>query len=317
MSMLGLRTHDLKNPAVAAKVVGTTLARAIGFRREPQISLLTDFGPDESTYAIRSAIRAVNPRARIEDICHSVPLGNILIGAWRLRRTVALPTEPEGTIYVAVVDPGVGSERRCIAVRTRQGKYLVGPDNGLLSLAAQTEGIDRAVAIENQELTLLQLALSRTFHGKDVFGPAAAHLARGIPLEELGPGIDPATLQTIRLELELSDERRAGSIVDIDAFGNVRTDIPNHLPERVIGRQVPFKLRVGILEVDARARLVRTFAECQSREPALILSSTGSLDLVVNLGSATSQFNLPPEQIGLDADLRPTARIELNLANVA
>lgn len=196
-------------------------------KREPLIALLTDFGNDEASYLVRSAIRHVHPKARIEDITHHLPPFNVLRGAWRLARVVSTATEAGNTIYVAVVDPGVGTDRKRLIVRTKTGKYLVGPDNGLLSLAFQNEGIDLVVSIDNKDLTLLHLARSSTFDGKDVFGPVAAHLAKGVDIRDFGELLDVSRIQSISLEARKYSGIISGYLVDIDSFGNIRTTIPN------------------------------------------------------------------------------------------
>ncbi len=294
--------------------VAAAAARAAFSSREPQISLLTDFGGgDEAVYAVRSAARAVNPRARIEDICHNVPLGNILLGAWRLRRAVALPTESRLTAYVAVVDPGVGSERKDIIVRTNDGRFLIGPDNGVLSLSFDIAGIASAVEITEPGLTFLRQASSRTFHGKDVFAPAAAHLLRGVPMEEFGPALDPAALARITISARSTDLGRSGHLVDMDGFGSIRTNVPNHVPEHAIGREARFFLSIPGKSFEGSAKVVRTFSEARAGERIFVLSSTGCLDLAVSMGSAAREFGIAPESITVDASLRPTSRIELEL----
>ncbi len=284
----------------------------------PQISLLTDFGYDEALYALRSSVRHISPGVRVEDICHNVPLAGVLIGAWRLRRAVTLATEFPGTIYVAVVDPGVGTERKGIVVRTKSGKYLVGPDNGLLSLAWQADGIDRAVEIANADLTLLHFAASSTFHGKDVFAPVAAHLANGVPLDEFGPELDACSLLAIRLSETNNASHRSGAIVDVDGFGNIRTSMANHIPESLIGSHLPYSITGLPLSHIGRARMVRRFGDCEQGELAFILSSTGYLDLVVNLGNAAQQLSLNPDSLGLslsDGALVPQTLVSLSLSN--
>ncbi len=282
--------------------------------REPQLSLLTDFGTgDEAVYAVRSAARSVNRRARIEDICHNVPLGNVLLGAWRLKRAVSLATEGAPAAYVAVVDPGVGSARKDVIVRTRDGRFLVGPDNGVLSLAFAESGIDRAVEITNPALTLLHHARSRTFHGKDVFAPAAAHLLRGVPLSDFGPSLDPASLARITISADSTERGRRGHLVDVDGFGNIRTNVPNHLPDDCIGREAAFSISLPGRSLDGKARIVRTFSDAGEGERIFVLSSTGCLDLALSMGSAASEFSIGPGSICVDASLKPTSAISLEL----
>ncbi len=282
--------------------------------RKPQLSLLTDFGEgDEAVYAVKSAALHANPRIVATDICHDVPLGNILLGAWRLARAVGLPTERTGTAYVAVVDPGVGGSRKNIALRTKDGKFLVGPDNGVLSIAFSSKGVERAVEIQNTDLTLLHFAESRTFHGKDVFAPAAAHLLRGVPLGEFGREISESELAKISISAESTERSRAGFLVDVDGFGSIRTNVPNHLPESALGRLVRFSISGFEADVKGEARIVRTFSEAKAGEPVFVLSSTGCLDLAINLGSASTHFGIGPGQIRVDGMLRPQNRIRIEL----
>ena len=298
-----------------AAVAASSIRNAFQARR-PQVSLITDFGiGDEAAYAVKSAIHAVNPRAVVDEICHNVPVGNIIVGASRLRRAVMLPTERPGTVYVAVVDPGVGTSRKDIIVKTKTGKYLVGPDNGVLSLAFSSEGVERAVEVENPSLTLLHLAHSRTFRGKDVFAPVAGHLLRGVPISEFGRSIDENDLARISISCETSEKGRAGYIVDVDGFGSIRTNVPNHLPESVIGTSVDFVIH-GKRTVSSSATVARTFSDVEKGEPALVLSSTGCLDLAVNLGSASERYGIRAEDIGI-RNSEPDTRISLSYAQNA
>src|SRR4030095_374589 len=293
-------------------VAATTTRNAFSSQR-PQLSLITDFGSgDEAVYAIKSAARHIQPKMGIEDIYHNIPLRNVLLGAWRLQRSVNLPTEHAGTAYVAVVDPGVGSERKNIIVRTKDKKYLVGPNNGVLSLAFST-GVEAAVEIENLSLTLLHNAQSRTFHGKDVFAPAAAHLLRGVPLREFGKELTESELAKITISSESSERSRSGCIVDIDGFGSIRTNVPNHIPEYYLGKKVPFRIFGDGNAHSDSARMVRTFAEAKRDEVVFVLSSTGYLDLAVNLGSAANRYKIQPEGIRVDERLEAKSRIVLNL----
>ncbi|VVC02873.1 Chlorinase [Candidatus Bilamarchaeum dharawalense] len=295
--------------------IATARARNVFGSKRPQLSLITDFGDgDEAVFAVKSAARFVNPRIEIIDICHNVPAFNVLIGAHRLKRNVALPTEPEGAVYVAVVDPGVGGSRDCIIVKTRTGKYLVGPDNGVLSLAFATEGIHRVVLIENRDLTLLDKAQSKTFHGRDVFAPVAAHILRGVPLREFGSDLDPGTIVKIAISTDSTATSRAGWIVDGDGFGVIRTNVPNHVPRQAIGRLVAFTLNGGQVDITDRARLVETFDDSKPGETVLVLSSTGCLDLAVNRGNALERFGINFDQITLDG-LQPRLKVSVRFDN--
>jgi S-adenosylmethionine hydrolase len=309
--------HSMGSLSLRARLdVARTAARDAFSSREPRLSLITDFGEgDEAVYAVKSSALFVNQRVRIHDICHNVPLGNILLGAWRLQRAVGLPTEKDGTAYVAVIDPGVGSARKNVALRTRDGKFLVGPDNGVLSLASSLRGVEEAVEIENPSLTLLHLARSRTFHGKDVFAPVAGHLLRGVPLSEFGSRLDPGALARISISSGSGPLSRAGFIVDVDGFGSIRTNVPNHVPEAVVGKTVGFTISSPDKTFGGEARVVRTFSEAGKDEAVFVLSSTGCLDLAVNLGSASERFGISARSITVGPSLEPSTRIALDLSS--
>jgi S-adenosylmethionine hydrolase len=332
-----------------------TLLSTKGFSgKVPQISLLTDFGHDEAVYSLRSSIAYINPKARVEDICHMVPATNILVGAWRLARAVSLPTEREGTAYVAVVDPGVGTDRKPLLIVTRTGKFFIGPDNGLLSLAAASEGVDSIFAIENRDLTLAKHARSTTFDGKDVFAPVAAHLSRGVRPDEFGNeikrrsvhevlGLEPGypiidsggsvslssyygLHQISWLDSSIDTARfqgfveRRDPVVDIDTYGNIRSALHNNVPKEVLGEVLPFTLEFGGNSVRGTAPVRTAFGYGVQGEVQLILSSTGCLDLVANCRNAASQLGFSHHDIGLVSGqndplfLLPTAHLSVDFS---
>ncbi|MEK6979462.1 MAG: SAM-dependent chlorinase/fluorinase [Candidatus Micrarchaeota archaeon] len=289
-------------------------------KRNPLICLVTDYGRDEAPHLVRSAIRAIRPDARIEDVTHEIPAFNILIGAWRLSRVVGTPTEAEGTIYVAVVDPGVGGNRKSLIVRTNNGQYLVGPDNGLLSLAFQDSGIDCAVSIDNQELTLLRFAKSSTFEGKDTFGPVAAHLANGVGISEFGEPVDPAVLRRISLAPPGTEsvDSHSGYLVDIDSFGNLRTTIGNGAINGADGARVIVSCR-GFKKLDGvfRRTGVCNFESGKDGDFLLVHSSTGFLDIALNQADASKRLRIDSNDISLltrNDGLRPSADILISTA---
>lgn len=310
-----IHTHpDNTLPLRSRLAVAAQTLRSSFRSREPKLSIITDFGNgDEAAYAIRSSAKAVIPGLMIDDICHNVPLGNVLVGAWRLKRAVELPTESVGTAYVAVVDPGVGTERKSLIVKTSGGKYLIGPDNGVLSLAFESEGISAVVEIQNRNLTLLDSARSRTFHGKDVFAPVAAHILRGVPLSDFGRELDPATLARITISARCTDYTRSGSFVDVDGCGSLRTSVPNHLPSSVIGRSAKFSISGLDREVAGVAKVVKTFGEVGEGEAVFVQSSTGCLDLALNRGNASRAYGISAEQIRVGSDLKPSIGISIEL----
>jgi len=268
----------------------------------PLISLLTDFGlTDPSVAACKGVILRIVPDARLLDISHGVTRFSISQGAALL--WAALPHLPAG-VHMAVVDPGVGTERRPIALRTGRGDHLVGPDNGLLLPAAERLG--GIVAAHVLEQTAYRLApVSRTFHGRDIFAPAAAHIARGVPIDALGPAVDPASL--VRLDLPAPVQLPGcleASVVLVDTFGNTQLLAERCDLEAAIG-PVSSGDRLTVEPADGRRlgdgdsidlcwRLA--YAEADEGEPLVCLDSYGRLALAVNLGSAAATYGLSSDR---------------------
>lgn len=240
------------------------------------ITLTTDFGlRDPFVGIMKGVLLSICPSARLVDLTHEIAPHDVLAGGLALE--AAVPFFPAATVHLAVVDPGVGSARRAIAVRAG-GSYLVGPDNGLFTFALEGVGWT-AVSLDAPEYRLA--AVSRTFHGRDVFAPAAAYLAAGVPLERLGPGLsDPERLRRPGCRLEGGD--LVGEVLDVDRFGNLITSIP---AARLA--EIPGSGEVA-LEVAGR-RLpgpVGAYDEAGDAEPAVIVGSTGRLEIFVRAGSA-------------------------------
>jgi hypothetical protein len=184
---------------------------------KPIISLLTDFGhSDGYVGAMQGVILSICPSATIVTLSHDIPPQNIQAGAFVLYQ--AFSYYPRHAVHCAVVDPGVGSQRRAIAVRTNHGIF-VGPDNGLFSLALSTTTILEAVTLTNPHYRRAEV--SATFHGRDIFAPAAAHIAAGTPLHEFGPSV----IDLVRLEFRARLEAGEAKIIHIDHFGNLFLDI--------------------------------------------------------------------------------------------
>jgi len=255
-------------------------------RAKAYVSFLTDYGSaDGFVAACHGVLVRIAPAVRVIDITHQIPPQRVRRGAAVLAQTV--PWLPPA-VHLAVVDPGVGTARRAVAVRAgsaEQESFLVGPDNGLLSWAWTALGGARAaVALESPAHRLP--VVSATFHGRDVFAPAAAHLASGVPLDELGPPVDPATL--VRLPAPSSVVRPGAveaEIVSIDGFGNVQLAAT---PEQLARAG----LRLGdAIVVRARgstfpARTGRTFADVAPGDLVVVADSAGYSALAVNGGSA-------------------------------
>jgi hypothetical protein len=268
----------------------------------PLISLLTDFGlTDPSVSACKGVIWRILPDARLLDVSHGVTRHAVAEGAALL--WAALPYLPAG-VHMAVVDPGVGTERRPIALRTGRGDHLVGPDNGLLLPAAERLG--GIVAAHVLERDIYRLApVSRTFHARDIFAPAAAHIAGGVPIDAFGPALDPSTL--VRLDLPVA-VRTPGcleaSVVLVDAFGNAqllaeRCDLEAAVGPLSSGDRLTIEPadggRLGDAEaIDLRWRLA--YGDAEAGEPLVSLDSYGRLAVSVNLGSAAETYGLTSDR---------------------
>ena len=259
----------------------------------PVISLLTDFGlRDPSAAIMRGVILGIAQGTEIVDISHEVRKFRVRDGALLL--WCALPYLPVG-IHVAVVDPGVGTARRPVAVRMARGDVLIGPDNGLLLMAAERlGGVNRAVELEDPAYRLP--VISTSFHGRDIFAPAAAHLARGVPLERLGPMLDPATL--VRLPIPspvVADGQLETHVLYVDTFGNVKlTALGDHLAE-ALGSPVPGTPLEVALGPDGRRILVTwapTFGAVEPGDALLYEDSYGRACIAVNQGDAAATLGL-------------------------
>jgi hypothetical protein len=258
------------------------------------ITLTSDFGlKDPYVGEMKAVILSICPKATIVDITHGISRFNVREGALVLAR--ATRYFPKGTIHVAVVDPGVGTERKAIVVEARRHIY-VGPDNGLLFLSASREGIKNVYHIVNKKYTLAKI--SRTFWGRDVFAPVAAHLARGIKPSELGPRIVDYQMPTFtKPKIERGVIR--GEVLYIDHFGNVVTNISEELLERVKVDENALNLRVGSRK--AKVRLCEAYGGVPIGKPLLIVGSGGFLEVSVNQGSAARLFKV---NVGDEVELR-------------
>jgi S-adenosyl-L-methionine hydrolase (adenosine-forming) len=248
------------------------------------IVFLTDYGLSDPFVGIcHGVIARIAPDARVVDLMHAVPRQDVLRGGVELAR--AVPFMPDDAVYVAVVDPGVGSSRRAVAMAAG-ASLLVGPDNGVLSLAWESlGGVEAAAEIRNEKVILSPL--SRTFHGRDIFAPAAAHLALGMSLEELGPSVDPATLLRLDVPSPMVAPGAVGARVTmVDSYGNVELNATAAELETagidgdmlsVNGRTVP---RAGV------------FSDLDHHGLGVIVDSLGFLSLVMNHGSAAAALGL-------------------------
>jgi hypothetical protein len=265
------------------------------------ITFLTDFGlQDDFVGTCHGVMKRIAPDVEIIDITHGIAPQAVLQGALTLANT--LPFMPEG-VHLAVVDPGVGGARRALALRDASGRLHVGPDNGLLIPAAEKlGGIAEAHELANPEYALE--SVSRTFHGRDLFSPAAAHLALGVPLAELGPPIDPDALARIELpQPEIGASRIHSTVVSVDRFGNVQLNLDrSHLDQAELLPGTRVELQVGTEHYYAVA--ARTFADARPGDIILYEDAYRNVSIAINGGNAAEMLGVSEGQdvrIHLDA----------------
>jgi len=245
------------------------------------ITLLTDFGwGDGYIGAVKGAILSVNPWCRIVDIAHGVSAHDVESAAFILGQTYRF--FPQGTIHVAVVDPGVGGARRPVVVTTPDHLF-VGPDNGVFHLVLEQEHHVRAYELVEDRYFLS--AVSGTFHGRDVFGPAAAHLARGVPPDQMGPGRDPEELTRLSIARPIATETvLAGEVVYLDSFGNLITNIPRAMLKEFAGD-------AGVvveIEGDRINEIRQTYSDAEKGELVALWGSAGFLEIALREGNLAS-----------------------------
>ncbi|QQS34083.1 MAG: SAM-dependent chlorinase/fluorinase [Acidobacteriota bacterium] len=240
------------------------------------IALLTDFGTrDHFAASMKGVITGIAPNVPVFDITHEIPPGDIHSAAFTL--FACFRDMPAGTVIVAVVDPGVGSNRRPIAVKADE-RFLVGPDNGIFSFLLDTSTNAEVNLIERQFKPSADI--SKTFHGRDIFAPAAAHIALGTPIEELGRSVSDA----VRLQCiypENNGETMIGRVLHIDRFGNVITNVPASCLENVLTAEV---------NAEKIERTLQCYVDGESGELFLIAGSIGLIEISLNGASAATEL---------------------------
>ena len=251
------------------------------------VSFLSDFGlQDDFVGTCHGVIKRIAPETQIIDVTHGIPAQQILQGALVLAST--LPYVPAG-VHLAVIDPGVGSSRRALALRDEEGRFFVGPDNGLLIPAADRAGIAAAHELASPEYALE--TISRTFHGRDLFAPAAAHLSLGVAIDELGPPIDADAL--VRLDLpqpELGPDKIGATVLYVDSFGNIALTITReHVTEVGIVPGTQVELELGGERFYAVA--ARTFADARAGDIMLYEDSYRNMSVAISGGNAAEMLH--------------------------
>jgi S-adenosylmethionine hydrolase len=271
----------------------SALAGAQSEKYPPTIVFMTDFGVvDDSVAICRGVMYSIMPDVRIVDLTHQVTPFSILDGARFLYG--ATPYYPAGTVFVVVIDPTVGSTRKAIVARSKRGQLFVLPDNGLLTLVEQRDGIEAAREITNTDW-MIGAKLSSTFHGRDIFSPVGAHVARGDDWTKVGPEMPVASL--VRLELKAARLNERGITAEVIAtdgpFGNLVTNLD---AEEFLklgyrhGQEVALKLGGKEMKI----KFVRTFSDVPLREPLLYVDSRGRIALAVNQGNFATTYGITP-----------------------
>ena len=265
------------------------------------IAILTDFGyRDHYVGAMKGVIASIAPGAPLIDITHGVPAQSIAAGAIALAQTWRL--FPPRTVFLVVVDPGVGTARLAVAVQTRAGARFVGPDNGVLSLALEEAGPSRAVELRAPRYR--RARVSATFHGRDIFAPAAAHLWRGVKLESLGPPVREGLTHLELAEPREGVEELRGEVLYVDGFGNLVSNIARDALARFEARFPAMRLSVRI-GTGAPIEILQAYGDARNGVPLATFGSFELLEIAVREGNAARHFAAGP---GAMVTVRPLRR---------
>jgi len=256
----------------------------------PIITILTDFGErDPYVGAMKGVILSICSNARIIDLSHDIEKHNIREGAYYLLSSAKF--YPKDTVHLVVIDPGVGSKRKSLIIRTNN-YFFVGPDNGVLSLAALEDKVQKIIEIENPSYFLT--SVSNTFHGRDVYAPIAAHLAKNEHLIEFGPVID----MWIQFKIpEIIEEKNKihGEIIHIDRFGNIITNIPKQTIEKK-GFSQKKQMHIELKGQKLKISLCKSYNEVKIGEFLGIIGSTNFLEIAMNQQSAAATLNVQDKE---------------------
>lgn len=263
-------------------------------QKYPQtIVFMTDFGVvDDSVAICRGVMYGIMPDVRIVDLTHQVTPFSIFDGARFLYG--ATPYYPAGTVFVVVVDPTVGSTRKAIVAHSKRGQYFVLPDNGVITFVEQRDGIDEVHEITNPEW-MIGSKLSSTFHGRDIFSPVGAHLARGDDWKTVGPEMPVKDLVRLDVKIaKLDDHGLNASVIATDGpFGNLVTNVDGN-DFLKLGYQRGQEVPVKIGDKEMKLKFVRTFSDVPLNHPLLYIDSRGHLGLAVNQNSFAATYGIKP-----------------------
>jgi len=278
---------------VVALLTAAAAASELAQKYPPTIVFMTDFGVvDDSVALCRGVMYSIMPDVRIVDLTHQVTPFSILDGARFLYG--ATPYFPAGTVFVVVIDPGVGSTRKAIVAHSKRGQYFVLPDNGLLTLVEQRDGIDAVRVITNPDW-MIGTKMSSTFHGRDIFSPVGAHMARGDDWTTVGPEVPVKGL--VRLEVEaatIDDRGLSATVIATDGpFGNLVTNVDAE-DFLKLGYQRGQEVPVTVAGREMKIKFVKTFSDVPLGQPLLYIDSRGHIALAVNQNSFAATYGVKP-----------------------
>jgi len=277
----------------AGGIVSGAYAQELRAKTAPTVVFMTDFGVmDDSVALCKGVMYSIAPELRIVDLTHQVTPYSILDGARFLYG--ATPYFPAGTVFVAVIDPGVGSTRRAVVVKSKRGQYFVLPDNGLMTLVQDRDGIEAAREITNRDW-MIGSALSSTFHGRDIFSPVAAHVARGEDWTKAGSPLSVNTLVRLNLAASrLEDQGLKGEVMATDGpYGNLVTNIRGE-DFLKLGYGHGQSVHVTLGKREMNIPFVQTFSDVPLKKPLLYIDSRGHVGLAVNQASFAAIYEVTP-----------------------
>lgn len=262
-------------------------------QKHPEILFMTDFGSNNDAVPIcKGVMWNIAPDAKIIDITHDITPFSILDGARYLAGTT--PYYPEGTVFVVVIDPTVGSSRKAIVAKSKKNQYFILPDNGLLTFVQDRDGIEGVHEITNKDF-MIGAGMSSTFHGRDIFSPAGAHVARGDDWTKAGPEVTVA--QLVRLDLpkpDVANGRLTGAVIGLDfPFGNLVTNV-NRDDFAKLGYQIGDRVHVTLGANEMEVPFVHTFDDVELGKPLLFIDSRGRLSFALNQSNFAQTYNIKP-----------------------
>jgi len=274
-------------------IVSPALAQQSAVQPPPTVVFMTDFGVvDDSVALCKGVMYGITPNLRIVDLTHQVNAFSIRDGARFLFG--ATPYFPAGTVFVVVVDPGVGSTRKPVVVKSKRGQFFVLPDNGLMTMVEDRDGVEAVREITNPDW-MVGAKISSTFHGRDIFSPVGAHVARGDDWTHVGPEMK----ELVRLDLKpaiVDDKGLTGEVIALDGpFGNIITNISTD-DFMKLGYQRGDKIKVTVAGHEVEMPFVKTFSDVPLKKPLLFVDSRGRASFALNQASFAATYKIDPPQ---------------------